>query len=59
MATAYSGIYKRNFSEENAELRITTNEKHQPILTINGLPITNWCEQKWERLINRNHSQRL
>ena len=32
MATAYSGIYKRNFSEENAELRITTNEKHQPIL---------------------------
>ena len=27
-ADVYSGMYKRNFTEENAELRITTNEKY-------------------------------
>lgn len=59
MATAYSGMYKRNFTEENAELRITTNEKRQPILTINGLSVPDWCEQKWQHLIHRNRSQRL
>ena len=58
-ATAYSGMYKRNFTEENAELRIITNEKRQPILTINGLSVSDWCEQKWEQLVNRNRSQRL
>lgn len=58
-ATAYSGMYKRNFTEENAELRITTNEKRQPILTINGLSVSDWCEQKWQQLIHRNRSQRL
>lgn len=58
-ATAYSGMYKRNFTEENAELRITTNEKRQPILTINGLSVPDWCEQKWKQLVNRNRSQRL
>ena len=58
-ATAYSGMYKRNFTEENAELRIITNEKRQPILTINGLSVPDWCEQKWKQLVNRNRSQRL
>ena len=58
-ATAYSGMYKRNFTEENAELRIITNEKRQPILTINGLSVSDWCEQKWQQLIHRNRSQRL
>ena len=58
-ATAYSGMYKRNFTEENAELRIITNEKRQPILTINGLSASDWCEQKWKQLVNRNRSQRL
>lgn len=58
-ATAYSGMYKRNFTEENAELRITTNEKRQPILTINGLFVSDWCEQKWQQFIHRNRSQRL
>lgn len=58
-ATAYSGMYKRNFTEENAELRITTNEKRQPILTINGLSVSDWCEQKWQQLLHRNRSQRL
>lgn len=58
-AAAYSGMYKRNFTEENAELRITTNEKRQPILTINGLSVPDWCEQKWKELLNRNRSQRL
>lgn len=58
-ATAYSGMYKRNFTEENAELRIITNEKRQPILTINGLSVPDWCEQKWNQLVNRNRSQRL
>lgn len=58
-ATAYSGMYKRNFTEENAELRIITNEKRQPILTINGLSVPDWCEQKWKELLNRNRSQRL
>ena len=46
-ADVYSGMYKRNFTEENAELRITINEKRQPILTINGLSVPDWCEQKW------------
>ena len=58
-ATAYSGVYKRNFTEENAELRIITNEKRQPLLTINGLSVSDWCEQKWKQLVNRNSSQRL
>lgn len=58
-ADVYSGMYKRNFTEENAELRITTNEKRQPILTINGLSVPGWCEQKWQQLIHRNRSQRL
>lgn len=58
-ATAYSGMYKRNFTEENAELRIITNEKRQPTLTINGLSVPDWCEEKWKQLVNRNRSQRL
>ena len=58
-ADVYSGMYKRNFTEENAELRITTNEKRQPVLTINGLSVSDWCEQKWQQLIHRNRSQRL
>ena len=58
-ADVYSGMYKRNFTEENAELSITTNEKWQPILIINGLPVSDWCEQKWQQFIHRNRSQRL
>lgn len=58
-ADVYSGMYKRNFTEENAELRITTNEKQQPVLTINGQSVPDWCEQKWQQLIHRNRSQRL
>ena len=58
-ATAYSGMYKRNFTEENAELRIITGGKRQPILTINGLSVPDWCEQKWKQFVNRNRSQRL
>ena len=58
-ADVYLGMYKRNFTEENAELRITTNEKRQPVLTINGLSVPDWCEQKWQQLIHRNRSQRL
>ena len=58
-ADVYSGMYKRTFTEENAELRITTNEKRQPTLIINGLSVPDWCEQKWQQLIHRNRSQRL
>ena len=58
-ADVYSGMYKRNFTEENAEMRITTNGKRQPVLTINGLSVSDWCEQKWQQLIHRNRSQRL
>mgnify|MGYP000875494889 FL=1 len=58
-ADVYSGMYKRNFTEENAEMRITTNEKRQPVLTINGLSVSDWCEQKWQQLIHHNRSQRL
>lgn len=58
-ANVYSGMYKRNFTEENAEMRITTNGKQQPVLTINGLSVSDWCEQKWQQLIHRNRSQRL
>ena len=47
-ADVYSGMYKRTFTEENAELRITTNEKRQPTLIINGLSVPDWCEQKWQ-----------
>ena len=58
-AKAYSGLYKREFTEEDSEIRIIKDEKKRPLLTINGLPITDWCEQKWKQLINRNSSQRL
>ena len=58
-AKAYSGLYKREFTEEDSEIRIIKDEKKRPLLTINGLPITDWCEQKWKQLINRNRSQRL
>ncbi|MDY4217485.1 MAG: hypothetical protein SOX84_01690 [Prevotella sp.] len=58
-AKAYSGLYKREFTEEDSEIRIIKNEKKRPLLTINGLPIADWCEQKWKQLINRNRSQRL
>ena len=53
------GLYKREFTEEDSEIRIIKDEKKRPLLTINGLPITDWCEQKWKQLINRNRSQRL
>ena len=58
-AKAYSGLYKREFTEEDSEIRIIKDEKKRPLLTINGLPITDWCEHKWKQLINRNRSQRL
>ena len=58
-AKAYSGLYKREFTEEDSEIRIIKDEKKRPLLTINGLPITDWCEQKWKQFINRNRSQRL
>ena len=50
-AKAYSGLYKREFTEEDSEIRIIKDEKKRPLLTINGLPITDWCEQKWKQLI--------
>lgn len=58
-AKAYSGLYKREFTEEDSEIRIAKDEKKRPLLIINGLPITDWCEQKWKQFINRNRSQRL
>ena len=58
-AKAYSGLYKREFMEEDSEIRIAKDEKKRPLLIINGLPITDWCEQKWKQFINRNRSQRL
>lgn len=58
-AKAYSGLYKREFTEEDSEIRIAKDEKKRPLLIINGLPITDWCELKWKQLINRNRSQRL
>ena len=51
--------YTREFTEEGCEIRIAKDEKKRPLLTINGLPVTDWCEQKWKQLINRNRSQRL
>ncbi len=58
-ADVYSGMYKRNFTEENTEIRIMTNEKRQTVPTINGLSVSDWREQKWQQLIHRNRSQRL
>ena len=58
-AKAYSGLYKREFMEEDSEIRIAKDEKKRPLLTINGLPIADWCELKWKQLVNRNRSQRL
>ena len=58
-AKAYSGLYKREFTEEDSEIRIVKDKKKRPLLTINGLPIADWCEQQWKQLINRNHSRRL
>lgn len=58
-AKAYSGLYKREFTEEDSEIRIIKDEKKRPLLTINGLPITDWCEQRWKQIVNRNRSHRL
>ena len=58
-AKAYSGLYKREFTEEGCKIRIAKDEKKRLLLTINVLPIADWCEQKWRQLINRNRSQRL
>lgn len=58
-AKAYSGLYKREFTEEDSEIRIVKDKKKRPLLTINGFPIADWCEQQWKQLINRNHSRRL
>ena len=58
-AKSYSGLYKREFTEEDSEIRIIKDEKKRSLLTINGLPIADWCEQKWQQLISRNRSHRL
>ena len=58
-AKAYSGLCKREFTEEDSEISIIKDEKKRPLLTINELPITDWCEQKWKQLIDRNRSHRL
>ena len=58
-AKAYSGLYKREFTEEDCEIRIIKDEKKRLRLTINGFPIADWCEQKWKQLINRKRSHRL
>ena len=36
-AKAYSGLYKREFTEEDSEIRIIKDEKKRSLLTINGL----------------------
>ena len=41
-AKAYSGLYKREFTEEDSEIRIVKDKKKRPLLTINGLPIADW-----------------
>lgn len=56
---AYLGLYKREFTEEDSEIRIIKDEKKQSLLTINGLPIAYGCEQKWKQLINRKCLHRL
>ncbi|WP_315509014.1 hypothetical protein [Alloprevotella tannerae] len=56
---AYSGLYKREFTEEDSEIRIIKDEKKRSLLTINGLPIADGCEQKWKQLINRKCLHRL
>ncbi|MFJ1331538.1 hypothetical protein [Capnocytophaga canimorsus] len=43
-AKAYSGLYKREFTEEDGEIRIIKDEKKRSLLTINGLLIADWCE---------------
>lgn len=58
-AKVYSSMYKRYFEEDDATLRIEKDQKQKPLLTINGLSIPDWCEQKWQQLIHRNRSQHL
>lgn len=58
-AKAYTGLYKREFTEEGCEIRISKDEKKRPLLTINGIPIADWCELKWRQFVNHNCSQLL
>ncbi|MDO5105168.1 hypothetical protein [Capnocytophaga sp.] len=52
---AYSGLCKKEFTEEDSEIRNIKDEKKRPLLTINGLPITDWYGQEWRQLINRSN----
>ena len=53
-ARVYSSMYRREFTQEDSLMRITKDEKMRPILTINGLSVTDWCEQKWQEMVKRN-----
>lgn len=58
-AKVYSSLYKRFFEEEDSALCIKKDAKLRYSLHINGLPLTDWCEQKWQQLIQRNRRKRL
>lgn len=56
---AYSGLYKREFTEEDCEIRTIKDEKKRSLLNINELPVADGGEQKWNQLINRKCLHRL
>ena len=56
---AYSGLYKREFTEEDCEIRAIKDEKKRSLLNINELPVADGGEQKWNQLINRKCLHRL
>ena len=58
-AKVYSSLYKRFFEEEDSELCIRKDTKQRYTLHINGLPLPDWCEQKWQQLILSNRGKRL
>lgn len=58
-AKVFSALYKRYFEEDGAMLRIEKDEKYKPYLSINGLSLPDWCEHKWQQLIQHSRRQKL
>lgn len=58
-AKVYSSLYRRFFEEEDSKLCIRKDAKQRYTLHINDLPLSDWCEQKWQQLIQRSRGKRL
>ena len=58
-AKVYSSMYRRYFEEDDTMLSIEKDQKQKPFLSINGLSIPDWCEHKWQQLIQYSRARKL